>query len=491
MSQFINREEEQKFLNGLLAQPGAHFVMVYGRRRIGKTTLLVHWARQTHLPVFYWVAKQDPRDRIMANLAKTIYAWQQGTINAPDIQVPDWESVLNMLSLAISDKRAIVILDELPYVLQQDAGFASHLQAAWDHQFKNSQMLLFLSGSHIGMLTELTQYRAPLYGRLTNQFPLFPLSFRHVQPFLTRYDVYKQLAVYAILGGVPAYLERWKDSLSIADNVDQLFLQRTGWFRNEPEVLISDLTQRETHNYVAILKALAQGRHSREDIASYAAVPSTSLSHYLPRLMDLQLVERRIPATVPLNQIKTSKLARYHLRDSFLRFYYRFIDPNLHLIESGLTANLWDSLDTQFRAFVGLAFENLCREWVVEQANQGQLPFMPDNVGSHWSSGVQVDVVAISWRDKQVLLGECKWGDQAVGRGVVEELVQAKTPKLLVTLPDKGEGWKVHHVVFARHSFSSAAAEIAHSEQVRLLTLPNLVNVNEGVKGDLFSRLRG
>ncbi|MCL4870542.1 MAG: ATP-binding protein [Anaerolineae bacterium] len=475
MNQFINREEEQTFLNGLLKQPGAHFVMVYGRRRIGKTTLLIHWAKQTRLPVFYWVAKQDPRDRIIGNLAKTIYAWQYDTIHPPDIQLPDWESALNMLALAVSDKRAIVILDELPYVLQQDAGFASHLQAAWDHRFKNSQMLLFLSGSHIGMLTEMTQYRAPLYGRLTNQFPLFPLSFRHVQPFLSRYDKHKQLAVYAILGGVPAYLERWRDNQSIAENVEQLFLQRTGWFRNEPAVLISDLTQRETHNYEAILKAIAQGHHIREDIASYAAITSTNLSHYLPRLLELQLVERRIPATVPLNQIKTSKLARYHLRDSFLRFYYRFIDPNLHLIESGLTATLWSSLDIQFRSFVGLVFENLCREWVTEQANQGQLPFMPDNVGSHWSAGVQVDVVAISWQEKRVLLGECKWSEQMVGKGVVEDLVQNKTSKLLAILPEKGEGWQVDYMVFARHAFSPAAADVAHAHQVRLITLADML----------------
>lgn len=428
MTKFVNRERELEQLNRFVGQPGAQFVVVYGRRRVGKTTLLTTWADQTGLPTLYWVAKRDPKEALMANLARTVYAWERGLdYTDADIRPQGWEAVLRMIAQAVGTKRAIVILDELPYALRQDAGLGSHIQAAWDHMFKDSQVLLFLSGSHIGMMTDLMAYQSPLYGRLTAQFPVLPMSFAALRDFLPEYDVYKRLAVYAILGGVPAYLERWDDQDTLAGNVTRLFLQRTGWFHNEPLVLISDLTQRETVNYEAILKAIADGRHTRDDIASFTAIPSPSLSHYLPRLLELDLIERRVPATIPLEQIKTSRHSRYYLGDPFLRFYYRFVDVNLHLVERGLTHRLWQMMQDNFRAFVAMTFEELCRDWTLKQAQAGALPFAPDNVGSHWSPKVQVDVAAIVWREKQILLGECKWGDHPVGRAVVVELIKEKS----------------------------------------------------------------
>ena len=475
MVQFFNREREMAELDAFLEREGAQLVGVYGRRRVGKTTLLTTWAAQTGLPVLYWVAKHDPKQALMASLAQTIWAWERaGEPGEISIQPRSWEDVFQMMARAIGNRRVIVILDELPYALQQDRGFASHIQAAWDHLFKDSNVLLFLSGSHIGMMVDLLTYQAPLYGRFTAQLPLLPLSFPDISDFLPRYDVDKRLAVYAILGGIPAYLERWDDGETIAANVQRLFLQRTGWFRNEPLVLISDLTRRESTSFEAILRALAAGNHTREDIAAASAMPSPSLRHYLPRLIELNLVERRIPATVPLEQRRTSKLSRYYLSDPYLRFYYRFIDPNLHLIEQGLVARLWHTMEGHFRAFVALTFEELCRTWTLAQAKANRLPFAPDVVGSHWATDVQVDVVAIAWREKCILLGECKWGMEDIGRSVVRELVEEKTPRVLAALSDGGEGWAVHHVFFARTGFTQAARAEAARHSAILVDLATL-----------------
>jgi AAA+ ATPase superfamily predicted ATPase len=475
MKRFVNRQAELAELNSFMSRPGAQFVVVYGRRRVGKTTLLTTWAERTGLPVLYWVAKRDPKNVLMANLAQTVYAWERGLDHVDvDIRPSSWEVVLRMIAQAAGTQRAIVILDELPYALEQDAGLGSHIQAAWDHLFKGSQVLLFLSGSHMGIMTHLVSYQAPLYGRLTAQLPVQPLSFADIKEFLPQYDVYRRLAVYAVLGGVPAYLERWDAQETLDANIERLFLQRTGWFRNEPLVLISDLTQRETVSYEAILKAIADGRHSREGIASFSAISTSSLSHYLPRLLELGLVERRIPATTPLAKLKTSKQASYYLNDAFLRFYYRFVDPNLHLIERGLTHRLWQSMEDGFRAFVAGTFEQICRDWTLEQAQRGGLPFAPDNVGTHWSRDVQVDVAAIAWREKQILLGECKWGDHPVDRSVVTELVDRKTPRVLHSLPDKGEGWTVHYALFGRSEFTGAARTMAADIGARLLNLQQI-----------------
>ncbi len=408
----------------------------------------------------------------MADLARTIWAWEHQGDPGPsiDLRPRGWEEVFRMLVQAIGDRRAVVILDELPYAAQQDRGLASHIQAAWDHLFKDSNVLLFLAGSHVGMMVELMGYQAPLYGRLTAQFPLAPLSFRAIREFLPGYDVHKRLAVYAMLGGVPAYLERWDDRETIVANVERLFLQRTGWFRTEPLVLISDLTQRETTNFEAILKAMAAGHHTREDIAAATAITPSSLSHYLPRLMELRLVERRIPASVPLPQRQVSKLSRYHLADPYLRFYYRFVDPNLHLIEQGLIGRLWEKMSGNFRAFVAETFEELSRAWILAQVRRDALPFTPDVVGSHWARDAQVDVFAINWEARACLLGEAKWGEGLVGRNVIRELAE----KAERVVPDAGVGWQITYAFFAREGFTEAARREAGQLGAMLLTLEEM-----------------
>jgi AAA+ ATPase superfamily predicted ATPase len=152
-----------------------------------------------------------------------------------------------------------------------------------------------------------------------------------------------------------------------------------------------------------------------------------------------------------------------------LRFYFRFIAPNLSLIEQELTLLLWERIGEQFRAFIGMtAFEDLCREWTLAQARTEQLSFLPEIVGSHWSQDAQVDVVALNWQDKAILLGECKWGAEAVGRAVVRELV-GKTPLVV-----PGDDWQVQYVFFARAGFTDAARAEAEAIGAQLVDLPRL-----------------
>ena len=474
MSPFFNRQRELAELDAIAAAPGPQFVMVAGRRRVGKTTLLNHWAAKTGLPTFYWYAKQGDSRTLLANLARHVYAWEHGQLQADlEIRPRDWEEALDMLAHAVGERPAIVILDELPYLLGADPAFASYLQGAWDHRFSQGAVRLFVSGSHVGMMEDLVAYHAPLYGRFTAQLPLAPLRFGDLRHFLPGLDVHKRLAVYAILGGVPAYLQHWQPALSLNANVERLFLQRTGFFRAEPLVLISDLTQRETDTYEAILRAIAAGHHAREDIATYSAIPSTSLSHYLPRLLKLRLVERRLSALVPLERRATSREARYFLADPFLRFHYRFVDPNLSQIEQGLATALWRALEEQFRSFVGDAFEALCREWATTLAQRAAsaLPFQPEIVGGHGASDVQIDVVAVNWRTRDLLLGEAKWGAGRVGRDVVVELIETKSPKVV---PDGGAGWNIHYAFFARDGFTPAAQAEADRHHAVCRTLDQM-----------------
>lgn len=325
-----------------------------------------------------------------------------------------------------------------------------------------------LAGSHIGMMVDLLNYQAPLYGRTTGQFPVEPLPYAALAAFFPGCPAAERVATYATLGGVPAYLERFDAQQSLSANVRQHLFQRLGLFRSEPAVLISDLV-RETRNYEATLRAAAMGYHTPAEIAQVIGMTSSNLVPYLRRLRDLGLIERRIPATIPPAQRRVTTRSRYYLRDPYLRFYFRFIEPNLEMVEQELTDLLWERIAGQFRAFVGVtAFEDLCREWTLTQARAGTLPFAPELVGSHWATDAQVDVVAINWRDQAVLLGECKWGVEAVGRSVIRELVE----KTSLVVP--GDGWRVHYAFLARAGFTDAARAEADSLGALLVDLETL-----------------
>ena len=281
------------------------------------------------------------------------------------------------------------------------------------------------------------------------------------------------MATYAVVGGVPAYLEWLDPERSLSDNIREVILAPGSMFIAEPTFLLYDEV-RDPRAHLAVLQAIGAGHHSLSQIANASLVGRTHLSAYLARLQELRLVERRLPVTIPPAQRRRSRRGRYHLSDPYFRFYFRFLAPHrdelsyrpervLPLIREGL------------RAFVGqTAFEELCRQWVAEQGEAGRLPFEPQDVGSHWSRGVQVDVVAVNWRERAILLGECKWGIGAVKRDVIRELIEGKSPKVLQDIPGGSEGWTLYYGFFARAGFTEAARSLAQAHGALLVDLDRL-----------------
>ena len=297
----------------------------------------------------------------------------------------------------IGDQPVIIIFDEFSYAAESDPSLPSHLQAAWDHFLKEKPVILVLAGSHIGMMVDMLGYHAPLYGRFTAQLALTPFPFAAITEFFPDWTAEERVAAYAVLGGVAGYWERFDAEQSLVDNIRQHLFRRMGFFRSEPRVLISDLV-REPRRYEAALRAIANGDRTPAEIARTTGVSSPNLSPYLKRLVELGFVERRLPATIPPAQRQTTTRSRYHLRDPYLRFYFRFIDPHLDFIEQKQTGLLWERIKEQFQAFIGqTTFEELCREWVYVAAETGRLSFLPQRVGSHWSAAEQIDVVAVNW----------------------------------------------------------------------------------------------
>jgi AAA+ ATPase superfamily predicted ATPase len=472
----IDREKELNELDLLLEEPGAHLLAVSGRRRLGKTTLLLEWARRSNQPYVYWVASRAPGPLLLRQFSQAI--WRQ---THPDDVTPvtfsfdHWSEAFEQVARLAANRQHIVILDEFPYAVETDSSLPSVLQNAWDHHLKDTPLVMVLCGSHVGMMEQLLRYDAPLFGRMVGPLRIMPLPFRALAQFFPRYTAAERVAVWAIMGGVPAYLERLDDSQTIAANVRRHIFRSTGLFRTDPDHLLHE-SLREPQNYVAILLALAAGHHRVTDIVSTAGMPSAKQADpYLARLRRLGFIQRKLPATIPEAKRATSRLGRYALADHYLRFYFRFIWPHQGLLEQGLYDRLWSLISEQLRAFVGeTAFEDLSREWVLAQAQAGRLPFSPDRAGSHWGKGVQVDVAAVNWRERNILLGECKWGIESVGRAVVRELVEKKTPKVLQALPDDGANWKVHYAFFARTGFTQAAQNEAQAHEAQMVDLETL-----------------
>ena len=473
----VDRDRELEELDALLTAPAARLVAVTGRRRLGKTTLLLHWAKTSGHPYLYWVASHFPSNVLLGQFSQLV--WQHGN---PGKRAPrtfsyeGWFQALEELTGACEDQqRHIVILDEFPYAIASEPGLPSALQNAWDHHLRFSNVVMVLCGSHVGMMEQLVDAHAPLYGRMAGPLQVRPLPFGATAAFYPRYSAEQRVAVYAMLGGVPAYLEQFSDALSLSANVRQHLFHETGLFRTDPDYLIGEQV-RDLSNYQAVLSAIASGARRPTEIALAAALPHHSTADpYLARLVKMDYVRRELPVTVRPAKRPSSRLSRYVLADHYLRFYFRFVRPHLNLLAQQLHDQVWDRISEQLRAFIGMtAFEELCRAWMLAEARANRLPFAVEEVGAHWGGGAQVDVVAINWREKALLLGEAKWGTGAVGRDVVRELMEKKTPKVLKALPDAGEGWSVHYAFFARAGFTDAARTEAESVGAQLVDLERL-----------------
>ncbi len=279
---FVNRARELAFLASLLTRerPGpGQMVLLYGRRRIGKTALLRHWATTAGVPATYWVAERElaplQRQRFFARL-----------LGVPLEQAPSfgsWPDLWQAAATFLADKRHMIILDELPYAVESDPGLLSALQHAWDQHFQRSNTLIFLCGSQMHTMETLLEGQSPLFGRMTGQWFLRPLTFATLPTFLPHWSAEELVAAYAIVGGVPAYLEWLQPQRSLVENIKHVILSPGSMFLSEPTLLLSD-ELRDPRVHRTIIQAIGMGAHTLSAISTTAFVGKTHLPAYLARL---------------------------------------------------------------------------------------------------------------------------------------------------------------------------------------------------------------
>ena len=466
---FIDRHAEITFLNSLLTKTRptrGQLLLLYGRRRVGKTALLNHWANQSETPFTYWMASKEPPNLQRRSLVATIMGVEEDAAPVFDSWTRTWKWVASQFENRA--ERYILIIDELPYASDADPAVLSGLQQVWDQQLRDSNLVIALCGSQVNTMEAIMHNQSPLFGRLTAQWFLKPLPFYALGEFFPEWDVDEKVALYAVLGGIPAYLEWLDPNLSFSENLQQTILSPSSLFMAEPNLLLYEELQ-DIGTYHAILRAISRGMHTVKEISDACLIGSPKTGFYLARLQELHFVERRLPATLTPAQRRNSRKGRYHLKDSYFRFYFRFIFP--HLQSNRSIQSTVAHIRRELRPFVAIGFEQLCHEWVNNQASLGNLPLDPEQIGSHWSKRVQIDVVAIDFAKKQILLGECKWTNDAVGRSLVRELIEEKTAKLFRDLDWTVEDWEVRYAFFSRKGFTEAAAEYALKANMILVDL--------------------
>lgn len=314
---------------------------------------------------------------------------------------------------------------------------------------------------------------------MTGKLYVPPFQFTEITPFVERYAPEKRLAVYAMVGGVPDYLRRWSDRADLMENVREIFLSDLSPFRNEAEILISDVLHRESPDYQAVLSAVAQGNTGLKDIATATLIGKDRVATVLTTLIDLRLVEKRIRASVPVHQHGKARYARYYLADPFLRFYYRMVEPNRSYLAQQMYEPILQNFTEQLRPFVAATFEDLCRTWTLEMGRGGRLPFIPEFVGSDWHGEVQADVVAVNWREAQALIGEAKWGEDAISLAVYKSL-RERAERVLAHMPSP-KPWNAHFALFARRAFTPPVIAAAKEEGMTLVTFAQMASERESM----------
>ena len=473
---FIGRKRELQALEHFYQTPEAGLLILFGRRRIGKTSLLTYFMENRNISGgFYWMATTHNTAYQLRDFSQALFHYDSRFTSAPapDFSFPDWDSALSHLADAVAQFSTpqFIVIDEFTYLVRNEPALTSLIQKHWDHSFsKMAQLRLVLTGSLVGMMErEVISYQAPLYGRATTLLRLRPLPYAAIMELFHDRAADERVAIYAATGGVPAYLNLFTRTNSFVSALHNECLIPGSIMLGDPAIMLHEHLK-DPQSFESILSSIASGFHKWGEIAAMSGVNETSLGHYLRILEELEFIERRDPVFADAN----SKKGRYYLRDHFLRFYYRFIVPHLSKIDRGYLDAAVDQIYKDLRSFIGTyVFEELCREWTLAAGSAGELGLEPEVVGSYWQqsrqTGVQLDIVAANKHQKQLLIGEAKWGKETVSRSILTDLIQRSQK-----MPQVAEGWEVQYALFSRQGFTQATQEAARELGVRLVTLPEI-----------------
>ncbi|WP_226010800.1 ATP-binding protein [Halomicrobium salinisoli] len=456
---FVDREDELEVLSSAFDSNEAELLVVYGRRRLGKSAL-VREAIRGRDDAVYWQATEETASAQLANFVETA---GETVPTLADVR-RDWEAQLR----ALGREDAVVVIDEFPYLVGSDEALPSKIQRVWDTELEDTSVTLVLVGSSISVMEDkVLSGGSPLYGRRTGTVDLPPLDLTDARQFYPEDDPDAVVRTWGVFGGTPYYLQALTPSASFAENVQSHVLSEHGVLHNEPEFLLrTEFGIREPQTYYTILRAIATGRRAANEIADFAGVDSNALGSYLSKLRRLRLVERDIPVTEDPNATRKS---RYRLREPLFRFWFRYVyGQQAELAQLGDDA-YEEIVAPTFTDYMGTMFERICQNALPQLVSKTYRA-----IGYWWHDRHEIDVVGLA-SDGTIVAGECKYTKREMTEGDLADL-ERSAGQIRWSSPD-GADVDYHYCCFCRSGFSDDLQRAASErDDVSLFTSADIVD---------------
>lgn len=418
----IGRKNELEHIHSLYSNEKFEYLVMYGRRRVGKTTILQEFAEKNNAIFYPAQSKNDALN--LEDFSKMIQLHFDGIYIS---SFSNWNDAFEYIDKR-ADKRTAIIIDEFPFLAEENPTIKSILQHAIDHSWKkNKNIFLILCGSSVSFMeTDIMGNKSPLHDRQTSSLEILPFDYLESSEFYKGYTNEQKILAYGILGGIPRYLEAFDDKLSIERNIADKIIKNGSYLHEEPNNLLK-AELRETNVYNSILSAISNGKNRVTEIADFTHEDRSKISKYLITLQTMRLIEK----IVPCGESKDSRKGIYVITDNFYKFWFRYeFTNNAYYGMLGVDAAAKEIME-DISNYMGDAFEKICMEFLIRQATAGKLPFIPFKMGKWWGNNPRikaqddVDILLIDRTGKKGLFVECKYTNKKMPHNEYEDLKTA------------------------------------------------------------------
>ena len=417
---FIGRERELAELNKLYASDRFEFVVIYGRRRVGKTALISHFIDEKN--AIYFMGVESNARQNLENFSRSIMEYHTGM--KTDTSFVSFQAALETVFQLSEKERLILAIDEYPYIARAEKSFASTLQMLIDQYKDRSKLKLILCGSSMSYMEDhVLSYKAPLYGRRTSQMKIQPFDFEETCRYFHDFSDEDKALLYGIVGGTPQYMLQIDHNLSIEDNIKNTYLNPMSAFYEEPVNLLKQEV-REPAIYNAIITAIATGASRMSEISGKVGENTNVCSSYIKNLITLGIINKETPYGE-----KESRKSIYVIEDNMFRFWYRFVPDNNSIIARGASELAYKRVEPYLSDYMGRVFEEICKQYLWEMLLTEQSPVLFTSLGRWWGNDPvekkQAEIDIMGEQDKNTaLFGECKWTNDKVDVGVLDTLIK-------------------------------------------------------------------
>lgn len=449
MKEFIDRKNEMEFLESEYTKKESSFVVIYGRRRVGKTSLISEFGKNKNM--LYFLATEENEMQNVENFKEKVAIFCKNKL-LQNSNIRNWNEIFEILVDYNSSCKKLLVIDEFQYLCKSNPAFPSIFQKIWDTLLKDKNIMVILCGSLINMMeSQVLNYNSPLYGRRTGQIRLTQIPFSYYNQFFNSLSEKQLIELYSVTGGVPKYIEMFNENENIFNLIAKNVLNKQSFLYEEPNFLLKNEVS-EVGSYFSIIKTIAGGNHKLSKISTVLEVPQTGLSKYLQTLINLDILEREVPIT-EFNPEK-SKKGLYKIKDNFILFWFNFVYPNLSYLETNNQEIVLDKIKNNFiDNHVSYVYEQICKEKAWEINVSKDLGY--NKIGRWWNNNEEIDIVALNEETKDIMFGECKYTNKLMDIDILNKL-EAKSKLVNWNNDDRNE----RYILFSISGYTDRLKEV-------------------------------